>query len=114
MTTHGLDQSPARRIVGLEDFPGRAEQAALIFFRNVGEQLSILGNRLEQFGSLSQAFFKMVRHSGRRNMSILTDAGRSRPSQLRVSSFVFGTLQFRLFRIRNVPQPCFLNTFANF
>jgi hypothetical protein len=81
MTPHGLDQPAACRIVGLEDFPCSAQKAALIFFGDIGEKLSFFCDRLQQFSSLSQAFFKMVRHSGRRNMSILTDAGRSRLSQ---------------------------------
>jgi hypothetical protein len=73
MPAHGLDQPAAGRIVGLEDLPCSAQQAALIFFGNIGEKLSVFGDRLQQFSSLSQAFFKMVRHIETRNMSILPD-----------------------------------------
>src|SRR6185369_5886785 len=76
MPAHGLDQSSACCVVGLEDLPCSAQQSALIFFGNIGEKLSIFGNRLQQFSSQSQAFFKMVRHRARRTMSILPDFSR--------------------------------------
>jgi hypothetical protein len=83
MPPHGFDQSPARRIIGLEDFPCSPQKTPLIFFTHIGKKLSIFGDRLQQFSGQSQSFFKMIRHRGRRNISILTDAGGVAPLNMR-------------------------------